>query len=132
LIVLDTHALLWWVSDNSHLSRKAARRITAESENAGGLLVSCISTWEIAMLVSQSRLTLRIDLGDLFHQLESIESIQFVPVSNRTSMNSVTLPEPFHKDPADRLIVATARESDCTLITSDQMIRDYPHVETLW
>ena len=81
MIVLDTHTLLWWVSDKSNLSRKASRVLNAESQKTGGLLVSSISAWEITMLVARSRLKLRLEPGDFIQQLERIDSVQFVPIS---------------------------------------------------
>lgn len=132
MIVLDTHVLLWWVSDQSKLSNKAARLIKSQAEHAGHLLVSSISTWEIAMLVNRSRLTLRLTLEDLISQLESIEAIRFVPVNNKIAMSAVALPEPLHRDPADRMIIATAKSQGCPLISADEKIRSYPHIDTVW
>lgn len=132
MIVLDTHALLWWVSDPSKLSNKVARLIKSQAQQPGHLLVSSISTWEIAMLVNRSRLTLRVTLDDLISQLESIEAIRFVPVNNKIAMSAVALPEPLHRDPADRIIIATAKSQGCPLISADEKIRSYPHIETIW
>ena len=132
MIVLDTHTLLWWVSDQSKLSSPGRRAINRESKRSGGLLVSSISTWEIAMLVARSRLTLRVELDELIAQLEKIEAIKFVPVNNKIALSATLLPEPLHKDPADRMIIATAKSAGCQLVTADRKILDYQHVETIW
>lgn len=64
--------------------------------------------------------------------LESVAEIRFVPVNNKIAMSAVTLPEPIHKDPVDRMIIATAKSYGCPLITADVKIRSYLHVETIW
>lgn len=132
MIVLDTHALVWWVSDRRRLSANARRTLDAEVESSGQLYVSSISTWEIAMLVRQSRLVLTIDARDWLLAVEEIDSIRFVPVDNRIAIRSTALQEPFHKDPADRMIVATAQQLRARLATADRKLIDYPHVETVW
>ena len=83
------------------------------------------------MLVSAGRLALTVDLEDWIMHVERIDSIQFVPLNNRIAMRAVQLPGTLHKDPADRIIIATARESGCVLVTADERVRNYPHVETV-
>jgi PIN domain nuclease of toxin-antitoxin system len=131
MILLDTHVLIWWISDPEKLSVNAAKAIKRESEN-GELLVSSISVWEIYLLVTKGRLTLTMDVDRWIEQIEQLPFIQFIPVTNRIAAKSVTLPEDFHADPADRIIVATAREKGIMLITSDERIRNYSHVQSLW
>lgn len=132
LIVLDTHVLIWWASGQAaELSRKG--RAAIDHEAAGGeILVSSISAWEIAMLVERGRLQLSMDVEQWLRVIGEIEAVRFVPVSNRIAVKSVALPGDFHQDPADRLIVATARDLAATLITADEKIRQYPHVATIW
>ena len=132
MIVLDTHVLLWWVSDKSKLSKKALSLVNRESRQADRVLVSSISTWEIAMLVNRSRLSLKIEVDDFITQLENLPAIQFLPITNRIALASVGLPEPLHKDPADRLIIATAKVNNCKLITADEKILAYDHVDAIW
>ena len=84
------------------------------------------------MLVERGRLQLTMDVEQWLGVVGEIEALRFVPVSNRIAIKSVVLPGDFHKDPADRLIVATARDSAATLITADERIRQYPHVATIW
>ncbi len=131
MIVLDTHALVWWVSGDAQLSTAAETAIEAEGEE-GEILVSAISAWEVAMLVKAGRLTLTMDAAAWLDTVAQVPSVRFVPVDVRISLHSVDLPGEFHKDPADRLIVATARNYSAPLISADLKIRDYPHVQTIW
>jgi PIN domain nuclease of toxin-antitoxin system len=132
VVVLDTHVLLWWASGGAaQLSTTAAR--TIEKEQASGqLLVSSICAWEISMLVNNDRLALSMDVENWLTLVEQIEHLSFVPVDNRIAVQSTNLPGEFHKDPADRIIVATARRLGAPLITADDKIRAYPHVRSLW
>lgn len=130
MIVLDTHALVWWVSGGP-LSEGAAEAIE-RSATAHDLVASSISAWEIGMLVEKDRLELTLDLADWLRRVEAIPALRFVPVDNGLALASVRLPQPLHADPADRMIVATARSLEAPLVTRDQRLHRYPHVETLW
>lgn len=132
MIVLDTHVLLWWASGQTHqLSAPARQALDAETA-AGKILVSAISAWEIAMLVARNRLALAMEVSDWLSTVARIPWVELVPVDRVLGVDSVQLPGKFHRDPADRLIVATARARGCPLVTADQKIRDYPHVRILW
>ncbi|MBJ7264869.1 MAG: type II toxin-antitoxin system VapC family toxin [Burkholderiaceae bacterium] len=131
MIVLDTHVLVWWVSGDSQLSRAARDAIEAAEQN-GEILVSAISAWEVAMLVKAGRLALTVDVVAWLDTVVQVPAVRFVPVDVRISVQSVDLAGEFHKDPADRLIVATAQLHAVPLITADLKIRDYPYVQTLW
>ena len=131
MIVLDTHALVWWVTGDPTLSRKA--KTTIERELDGGeILVSSISAWEIAMLVEREKLILSMDVGSWLAAVANIEAVRFVSVDPEIAIKSVELPGEFHKDPADRMIVATARKFSVSLVTKDEKIRAYAHVRTIW
>lgn len=131
MIVLDTHAWLWWISNPEKLGLAAASAIEqAMQEN--GILISSISTWEIALLVSKGRLTLSIDVRDWVRKTESLPFIRFIPVDNTIALRSVDLPGDFHPDPADRIIVATALSTGLPLITKDEKIRACSFVRTIW
>jgi PIN domain nuclease of toxin-antitoxin system len=134
VIVLDTHALLWWVNgDSAQLSAAAQQAIEAEMQSEGGqIMVSSISAWELAMLVARERVALSTDVEAWLATVGQIEQVQFVPVDNTLAVKSTLLPGDFHKDPADRLIVATARQLSAPLVTADEKIRAYPHVRTVW
>lgn len=132
MIVLDTHALLWWASGaREQLSSAALQAI--EGEMSGGqIMVSSISAWELAMLVAKGRVALSMDIGEWLAVLGEIAEVAFVPVDNDIAVKSASLPGEFHKDPADRIIVATARKLAAPLVTADEKIRAYPHVRTVW
>lgn len=132
MIVLDTHALVWWVNGDSNLSASAADRIHQEQEKKGSILISSISAWEIAQLVERGRLRLSMDVSDWMALVAQIPGVMFTAVENEIAIKSVSLPGEFHKDPADRIIVATARKFAALLITKDEKILAYPHVKTLW
>ena len=131
MIVLDTHALVWWVTGDTSLSKRAKNAITREL--AGGeIVVSSISAWEIATLVAREKLVLTMDVGSWLVTVGQIEGVRFVPVDVEIATKSVALPGEFHNDPADRMIVATARKLAVPLVTKDAKIRSYAHVKTIW
>lgn len=132
MIVLDTHVLIWWASGDAQLSAEASARIDAEQREQGEILVSSISAWEIAMLVAKNRLKLSMDVDSWLNLTGRITGLRFVPIDNRVALESTRLPGEFHKDPADRMIVALARTLSAPLITADEKIRAYAHVKTLW
>ena len=131
MIVLDTHALVWWVTGDAELSANARAAIKKEL-NGGEIIVSSISAWEIAMLVAREKLVLTVDVDAWLAAVAEIEVVRFVPVNNEIAVRSVSLPGEFHKDPADRMIVATARVLAVPLVTKDEKMRAYPHVKTIW
>ena len=133
MIVLDTHALIWWVNGDSQLSINAKRAIENEQQHEEGIiLVSAISAWEIALLVERDRLTLGMNLDDWLETVSEIEGMRFVPVDEAVGVESTRLPGDFHKDPADRMITALARHFNVPLVTADENIRAYKHVRSIW
>lgn len=132
MIVLDTHILIWWVSGDQQLSPKARKAIESELSGEGQVIISTISAWEIAMLVSKGRLALTMDIDNWLETIAAIEGVTFVPVDADVAIQSVHLPGEIHPDPADRLIVALARHHSVPLVTADIKIREYRHVKTIW
>ena len=132
MIVLDTHALIWWVNDDTRLAPTAKSTIEDTLADNRQVLVSAISAWELAMLVQRGRIALAMELDEWLRAVESIEGVSIVPITAQVAAQSVILPGEFHKDPADRLIVALAREKNAPLITADDKIHRYPHVRWLW
>lgn len=131
MIVLDTHTLVWWVSGDPLLSKRARTAIEREQPD-GDIIVSSISAWEIAMLVERGKLVLSMDVGSWLSTVAQIDAVRFLPVEVEVATKSVDLPGDFHKDPADRMIVATARKLAVPLVTKDDKIRAYAHVKTIW
>lgn len=131
MIVLDTHILLWWVNDPTTLSKPAKKAIDAAVKSRA-VHVSCISSWEIALLVERGRLRLALDVRDWLCRCEALPFLTFVAVSNAIAVESVRLPDFPHADPADRIIAATALSLGAALVTKDDKLRNYPHVKTIW
>ncbi|WP_206952155.1 type II toxin-antitoxin system VapC family toxin [Trinickia acidisoli] len=131
MIVLDTHALVWWVNGDSALSKKAKAAIGRELDG-GQIVVSSISAWEVTMLVEREKLVLSMDVSSWLSMVGEIDAVRFAPVDAEIAIKSVELPGEFHKDPADRMIVATARKLAAPLVTRDDKIRAYAHVRTIW
>jgi PIN domain nuclease of toxin-antitoxin system len=124
VIILDTHVWVWWVDGASQLPPDYAAVIQAEAPN--GLGVSAISCWEVAKLVELGRLQLAVPVDQWLAQALQ-PPVQLLPLSPEVAVGSTRLPGPFHRDPADQLVVATARFYDCPLVTLDRLIRAYPH-----
>jgi PIN domain nuclease of toxin-antitoxin system len=132
LIVLDTHVLVWWLAGQDGFLSAAARQAIERERSGGEMLVSSISGWEIAMLVARKRLALSMDVAEWLANASEVEALTFVPVDNEIAVRSTQLPGEFHKDPADRIIVATSRKFGAPLVTADQKIRDYGYLQTVW
>lgn len=131
MVVLDTQVWLWWVHDVSKLSKGAALAIE-RAEATDGMRVSVISVWEIAVKSALGKLELSMDMDEWFRLARSYPNLVVEPVSAQDAIASARLPGSFHKDPADRIIVAMARRHGVSLVTSDTLIRAYPHVATIW
>ncbi len=127
MIVLDTHIWLWWVHGSPELRTKHAEYIR---QNEGmGLGVSIISCWEIAKLVQRNRLSLPIPVKNWLDLALSYPGVQLIQLTPEIVVDSTPLPGNFHRDPADQLIVATARVHSSPLVTVDALILNYPHVQ---
>jgi PIN domain nuclease of toxin-antitoxin system len=123
-LLLDTHALIWLLDGNERLGGKA-RALIAQAARAHSLYVSAITPWEIAMLVSKERLAFTQEVGVWLRTALNMPGIQMVPLSVDISVASTQLPGDFHADPADRIIVASARQMGATLVTADKLILAY-------
>ncbi|MCU7921971.1 MAG: type II toxin-antitoxin system VapC family toxin [Candidatus Thiodiazotropha sp. (ex Dulcina madagascariensis)] len=131
MIVIDTHILVWWVSGYESLSAAATKAITDTLNNGEEVIVSSISAWEIAMLIKKGRLILSMDVESWLNEVSQIDGVRFMPVDHAIGVKSTVLPGEFHSDPADRIIVATARKLAVSLVTADEKIIAYEHVKTI-
>lgn len=130
-IVLDTHAWVWWVTKDRRLSRRA--RTTIERAAARGELhVSIFSIWEIAKKVEKGQLAMDRPLDEWLDAALEVEGLQISDFTRAVAIDSCQLPQPFHGDPADQIIVATTRSLSAALVTKDSRLREYAHVRTLW
>jgi PIN domain nuclease of toxin-antitoxin system len=131
MIVLDTHVWVLFVSNPELLSKRAKRSLDTAMEEKG-ILISSISTWEVALLVAKKRLRLTLSVTDWIAKSEALPFITFIPVDNSVAIKSVNLPQHLHRDPADRIIIATSISMGAPLVTKDEKILKYPHVQTIW
>lgn len=132
MIVVDTHTLIWWVNDPQKLSKKAREIINQEKRREGGILVSSISTLEIYRLICNGKLQLINDIDSWLEKIENLPAVRFIPIDNKVAITSINLPDFDHKDPADRIIIATALHFGAALVTSDERILKYKKVQTIW
>ena len=131
MILLDTHIWLWLLHDPSQLSQAAQTAIESE-ESQNGLLVSAISVWEVAVKASVGKLALPLPIDEWYELAETHSGMIIEPLSPIDAIASTQLPDDFHKDPADRILVAIARRYEIPLVTCDAKILNYPHVKTIW
>ena len=129
MIVLDTHVWVWWAHDDERLTPAQVEAIRANEADVIG--VSAISCWEIAKLVEYGRLELPCSLKEWFEQALSYPGVYVIELTPEIAIGSTQLPGEFHRDPADQIIVATARVYGCPLVTADSRILKYPHVTTI-
>ena len=124
MILLDTHVLVWLDEGNDRLGEKSLSRID-QSVKAGELFVSVISFWEVAMLVNKGRLEIRMDLN-LWRRSLLDNGLQEVALPGDIAVHSALLDD-FHGDPADRMIVSTARHLNAELCTADEKVLAWKH-----
>jgi PIN domain nuclease of toxin-antitoxin system len=129
MIVLDSHVWVWWVHGDERLTAPQREAISANEADVIG--VSAISCWEVAKLVERGRLLLPCPLEQWFEQALSYPGVQLLPLAPEIAIESTRLPGEFHRDPADQMIVATARVYGCPLVTSDGKLLEYCHVATI-
>ncbi len=131
MIVLDTHALVWWVGGDRRLSA-AARRAIQRAARAGTVFASAISVMEIATAVRSGRLVLSIPLDQWLADLRSLPELQVEPVTAEIAALAGSFDGSVHGDPADRLIAATARALRARLVTADERLQGLPDVAWVW
>ena len=129
--ILDTHTWIWWNMHPANLSSKVRSLIT-NSNLYESLLLSAISPWEFSKLIEKKRIGISCDPEEWINQALDMPKLRLIPLSPVIAYRSTVLPLPFHGDPADQIIVATAREENATILTKDKNIRQYKHARTLW
>jgi PIN domain nuclease of toxin-antitoxin system len=119
--LLDTHLWWWWVTGEPGPS-PAQKRILARTSPEAPVLVSDISLWEVATLVSLGRLAVTMPLREWLESAAAPPLVQRCPISPAVAAAVAALPDDFHRDPADRIIIATAQVHGATLLTRDKRI----------
>ncbi len=131
MIVLDTHALIWWAVGDRRLSARALRAIRAAAR-AGAVFASAISVLEIATAVRRGRLTLSVPFEQWLADLRALPELRLEPVSAEIAALAGSFDGTMHGDPADRIIAATARMLGARLVTADERLRGLPDVAAVW
>ena len=129
MILLDTQAALWVALEPEKLSKKASAAIS-RARASGGLAISDKTLWEVANLVSRGRIKLHASLREGLVSIE--ENFVVFPVTAAVAERSVLFSRKYPKDPADRIIGATALAHGVELVTADQAIRSSGEVPCIW
>jgi len=128
--LLDTHAWVWWICGDSRLTAREREELDNLPPSSRPVLAE-ISLWEVAMLVERGRLELNMDLERWLAVASSPATVELARVTPAVAAEVARLPSRFHRDPADRLIVATARVRKLSVLTRDRMITQ-ARVVPLW
>jgi len=132
VIVLDTHIWIWLINGDAQIEKSKLLQLILSS--SPHLLISVISVWEIAMLESKKRIKLPYDINEWVRRALNAPGIRLIPLSPEIAVESTRLGEDFHGDPADRMIVASAKLQQASLATADQNILTYcqkHHIATI-
>ena len=130
MILVDTHVVVWLAFDQNQISAKAKGAIDDARKNADGLAISDITLLELATLASKGRIRLDISLESFLREVEA--RFVVLPISGRACARGMGFPASYPKDPADRIIGATALVEGLSLLTADREIRRSRAVQTIW
>ena len=119
--LLDTHAWIWWVDQDAKLGAKTIAVLDSLPRDQRPFLCD-ISLWEVAMLAERGRLELDVPLAEWLDAAAHPRSVQIVGITPRIAAAVAALPDSFHRDPADRLIVATSRALSIPVLSHDRLI----------
>lgn len=129
MILLDTHVLFWAGGQSDQLSKDAASAIR-RARRSDGVAISAITIWELALLLARGKIqgsgTIEASIRDL------LEGVTVLPITPKIADLTTQFPDDYPRDPADRLIGATARSEGLTLVTRDERIRRSPLLKTVW
>ena len=130
MILVDTHVVVWLAFDQGRISRKAKTVIEGARRNADGLAISDITLFELATLANKGRVEMNISLESFLQEVEA--RFVVLRISGRACARAVELPATYPRDPADRIIGATALVEGIPLLTADRDIRRSRAVQTIW
>ena len=131
IYLLDTHTWIWWNMNPQKLSPRV-KELIGNVEKYDELLLSAISPWEFSKLLEKKKVGISCDPEDWINNALDMPKLRLVPLSPVLSYRSTVLPQPFHNDPADQIIVATARAENATILTKDEKILLYENVRSFW
>lgn len=129
--LLDTQAWIWWNLHPGKLSKRALN-IIKDTDNYEEILLSVISIWEFCKLIEKKRLVISLDPEEWIREAINMPKFRIVQLTPTISYKSTTLPPAFHNDSADQIIVATAREENAVILTTDRKILNYKNVKSIW
>ena len=129
--MLDTHTWIWWHMNPQKLSQKV-KKIIADTNRYDEIILSAISPWEFSKLLESKKIGISCDPEDWINSALDMPKFRLVPLFPVLAYRSTVLPQPFHNDPADQIIVATAREENATILTKDERILSYKNVRSIW
>jgi PIN domain nuclease of toxin-antitoxin system len=131
VILLDTHVLVWMVSNPAKLSRVATREIR-KAQREGGCAIASFSLWELALLFAKGRLRTSGTVEASIREIVESAAVSVIEITPDIAGLAMAFPEPYPKDPGDRLIGATARALGIALVTQDERILASPLVRSIW
>lgn len=131
IYMLDTHVWIWWNMCPEKLSSRVRSLIMATDEYEE-LIISAITLWEFSKLLEKGRIGISCNPEEWMKRALDMPRLRLLPLSPAVAYRSTCLPQSFHSDPADQIIVATAREENATILTKDRFISKYKYVRTIW
>jgi len=130
VILVDTHVVAWMAFEPSRLSKNAREAIDEARKNGGGLAISGITLWELATLAGRGRIRLDVSVESFLGEVEARFTV--LPITGRACVRALSLPAAYPKDPADRIVAATALVEGLPLLTADREIRRARALRTIW
>jgi PIN domain nuclease of toxin-antitoxin system len=131
VILLDTHVLVWMVSSPGRLSRPAVREIR-KAQREGGCAIASITLWELGLLFAKGRLKASGTVEASIGEIVEAAAVSVIDITPNIAGLAMGFPDPYPKDPGDRLIGATALALGLTLITQDERILNSPLIRSIW
>ncbi len=129
MVLLDTHAWVWWVTQNRKLLPATLHEYLSKDE--APLNVSAVSVYEVCVLAGRERVNIGLPIREWINEATVGSNIRVIPVDRQIAEYAGRLPD-IHGDPMDRIIIATSMLLETTLVTKDQWIQQYPDLKILW
>jgi len=130
VILVDTHVVAWMAFEPGRISKNAREAIDDARKNGGGLAISAITLWELATHAGRGHIRLDVSLESFLSEVETRFTV--LPITGRACVRALSLPAAYPKDPAGRIIAATALVEGLPLLTTDREIRRARALRTIW